>query len=228
MMTPSRWGLVLLAAGLVGLFLSLPLHFRPISLAHSKDLPSPTNRTIPGMGSAPQGIPAMNQPPVGNDKNLVRDLNPSGPPTTSLKELPPEIEVIEESFKYDPNGKRDPFRSFIKAVEVRAPTPGPESKSVLTRDKIFQPNENATTEGRAESITSVEADQFSLIGVIWEVKDPKAMLRSPSGKVYTVRQQSRVGRRNGYVGVIREGEVVLIEMSSDGRRPVSRLLTIAK
>ena len=247
----SRLGLVLIVAGGLALLYILPMQIRAISQAESKEsLPPPSDMPIPGMdnsqpppttGKAPPlpspppqsqpgsvGIPSESLPPPVFPPPGANGA--SGATAKALPELPPEIELGDETFKYDPTGRRDPFRSFLKVntpIEVvNTPPPTAEVKEVVTRDKLFQEQELGNS--KLESLTSLDSEQFSLVGILWEVKDPKAMLKTPTGKVFTVRQQTRLGRRNGYVAAIREGEVVVIEMSQDGRRPVSRLLTIAK
>jgi type IV pilus assembly protein PilP len=225
-MSPSRWGLFIIVSAILALIYLLPLHFKALPEAHSDQskLPAPTDMPIPGMPGQP---PA----PVNN---LQQVPAPTTAPTPNLEaqarvsELPPEIELGDETFKYDPSGKRDPFRSFLNTAVQETSGPIQDVKATLTRDKLFPNQEAQTFDNRSETLTNLETDQLNLIGVLWEVKDPKAMLRSPTGKVFTVRHQTRVGKKSGYVGAIREGEIVVIEMSQDGRRPVSKVLTIAK
>ena len=58
-----------------------------------------------------------------------------------------------------------------------------------------------------------DVSQFKLLGIIWQVKDPKAMVIDPGGRTHLIRRQTRIGRNNGFVAVIREGEVIIVEPS---------------
>lgn len=150
-------------------------------------------------------------------------------PGSPLLAVDPSIEVMEEGFRYDPSGKRDPFQSYIKA------TPAPDARPAVgqapageeagrpRRDQLFPDTGQGA---RAESLTNFDLNQLRLVGVLWDVNDPKAMVRTPSGKVYLLRRLTRIGINNGYVAAIREGEVVVIEMSGDGRTHNSRIIGI--
>ena len=46
---------------------------------------------------------------------------------------------------------------------------------------------------------------------MWDVKNPKAMFIDPNNTVHVIGVDERIGRNNGYVAVIREGEVVVVE-----------------
>ncbi|MEO0335779.1 MAG: pilus assembly protein PilP, partial [Pseudomonadota bacterium] len=58
-----------------------------------------------------------------------------------------------------------------------------------------------------------DLDQLNLLGIIWDISDPKAMFKDPNGEIHIVGLEERIGRKNGYIAVIREGEVVVVEAS---------------
>ncbi len=94
---------------------------------------------------------------------------------------------IIEDYTYDPRGKRDPFLPFER----------PPSSSVLL--------------GPLWPLQRFDLDQLKLVGIIWDVKSPKAMILDPSGKGYVVKVNERIGRNNGYIARIREGEIIIVE-----------------
>jgi Tfp pilus assembly protein PilP len=59
-----------------------------------------------------------------------------------------------------------------------------------------------------------ELEELKLVGIMWDVKAPKAMIIDPQGEVHVVGKDDRVGRKRGYVAVIREGEVVVVETTT--------------
>ena len=63
-----------------------------------------------------------------------------------------------------------------------------------------------------------ELGEFKLVGIMWDVRDPKAMFIDPENQVHVVGRDESIGKKNGYVAVIREGEVVVVESnrSKDG------------
>lgn len=124
--------------------------------------------------------------------------------------------VLTQDFIYDPTGKRDPFHPYVRVLEA----------TTAIRDNNTYAFLNST--GPREALETFDLVNMQLVGVLWDVNDPKALIRIPSGKVYTVRKRSRIGRNNGYVAAIREGEIVVIEVSIDGKTPSTRILSLQK
>ena len=75
-----------------------------------------------------------------------------------------------------------------------------------------------------------ELDELKLAGIMWDVKSPKAMIIDPQGEVHVIGKDDRIGRKRGYIAVIREGEVVVVETASfNGENTYSsRVLRIDK
>lgn len=99
-----------------------------------------------------------------------------------------ELESFLEPYIYDPKGRRDPFKPYVEAKPEETDVSGP-----------------------LLPLQQYDVDQLQLVGVIWNVNDPKAMFIDPKKQVHVVRRDERIGRKNGYVAVIREGEVVVVE-----------------
>lgn len=89
-------------------------------------------------------------------------------------------------FLYKPNGRRDPFVPYVK-IEVQNDV---NEQNPLERFNL---------------------GQLKLEGIMWDVAKPKAMILDPSGNVHVVGLNSKIGRNNGYIAVIREGELVVVE-----------------
>jgi type IV pilus assembly protein PilP len=62
-----------------------------------------------------------------------------------------------------------------------------------------------------EPLQRWEIERLQVVGILWDVRKPRAMVRDPDGTVYTVVKNSKIGRSEGFVAAIREGEVVVIE-----------------
>lgn len=111
-----------------------------------------------------------------------------------------------QAFEYELKNRRDPF-----SAPVEAPAKGVGLGPLLPLQRF-------------------ELDQLKLTAIIWDVARPKAMVRDPSGKVHIISRNDKLGRNNGYVAVIREGELVVIEpIEADGKKVLtSRLMKLAK
>jgi type IV pilus assembly protein PilP len=102
--------------------------------------------------------------------------------------LSSELESFLEPYIFDPKGRRDPFRPYAE---------GPVDEGEMA--------------GPLLPLQQYDLDQLRLVGIIWNVNEPKAMFVDPKSQIHIVRRDERIGRRNGYVAVIREGEVVVVE-----------------
>ncbi len=101
----------------------------------------------------------------------------------------PELQSYLEPFIYDMKDRRDPFQPYL---EVGASTEG-------------------DFEGPLLPLQRYDLDEIRLIGIIWDVRDPKAMFMDPNSQIHTLSRDERIGRNNGYIAKIREGEVVVVE-----------------
>ena len=90
--------------------------------------------------------------------------------------------------RYSSAGKRDPFRPFI--LELRPRRRRRENLSPLER---------------------VEVSQLKLVGIIWDIPEPRAMVEDAAGLGYVIKIGTPIGRNDGTVKVIAPKEVVIEE-----------------
>lgn len=151
--------------------------------------PTPAPTSTPG---APSGVPSDLPPPPP-------EATPAAP-TPGMQEepameatapQPPASPQPEQGgYVYDPTGKRDPFKPF---KEFRASKDGDRKKEIL------------------EPLQRWDLERLQIVGILWDVKTPRAMIKDPDGAVYTVVKNSKIGRNEGFVTAIREGELVILE-----------------
>ena len=121
--------------------------------------------------------------------------NPAPPPSDpkpapeSAKAVLEEVNGFLEPFIYDAKGRRDPFQPF---VEIRTSSEQPVLLTPLQR---------------------WELGEYKLVGIMWDIRFPKAMFLDPENQVHVVGRDESIGKKNGYIAVIREGEVVVVESS---------------
>ena len=106
---------------------------------------------------------------------------------------------LMDPFDYNPRGRRDPF---IQPIPDKPVDQGPIHGPLLPLQKY-------------------DLQQLRLVGIIWEVRKPQAMIKDPTGSTHLVGTNTRIGPRNGYIAVIREGEIVVVETQEQEGRLVS-------
>lgn len=106
---------------------------------------------------------------------------------------------IMDPFDYEQRGRRDPFVEPIPDRPVQA----------------------GTLRGPLLPLQKFDLSQLALVGIIWDVKHPKAMIKDPTGQTHIVGANTKVGPRNGYIAVIREGEMVVVETTEQEGKLVS-------
>ena len=102
----------------------------------------------------------------------------------------PEIAEQGEDtvFSYTSSRRRDPFRSVI-ASSVKRPQ----------------------VKGSLPPLQRIETSNMKLVGIITGVNGPRAMIKTPDGKGYTVRIGTRVGLNHGIIKKIRSGNIAIEE-----------------
>lgn len=137
----------------------------------------------PAAQSAQPGNPQMPPSQKGDASQP-----PAGGPAPSQSSGIAELEGFLEPFIYDMVNRRDPFLPYAE----------------------FQPAD----EGPARALTPAQRfaiEELRLVGVMWDIKEPKAMFMDPEAEVLVLGRDESIGNRNGYIAAIREGEVVVVE-----------------
>lgn len=145
-------------------------------------VPPPNGEQQQPAATVPEPVPPP--PSVPETQNQV----PVGDGATATN---PAMELTQsDEYVYDPTGKRDPFKIFKPSNGYR-----PAAKPIES----------------LEPLQRWELERLQVVGILWDVRTPRAMIKDPNGSVYTVMKNSKVGRNEGFIAAIREGEVVVIE-----------------
>ena len=220
----SRLGLGLFSLAVISLLAVFKLEFSAIAPAQSQTASKQPNTAAAVPPDSVNVLPST---------EVSKPIQTEYPVGTNPSVIDPQLRFNNEGFVYDPNSKRDPFKPYLKPIEVfkdqklAAPAPGKKvdpEKPYQSADMLFKGDGKV---GSGENLTNIDVEKLKLVGILWNVKEPKAMLSSGS-KVYLVKRRTKVGIRSGYIAAIREGEVVIIELSQDGRSPNTHVLTIQK
>ncbi len=131
---------------------------------------------------APAASGAPSTPPAGE---AAHDPLTTAQASSGISEL----EGFLEPFIYDIVNRRDPFQAYAEYVPVDE---GGPSRPVSPAQRF-------------------DLEQLILIGIMWDIKEPKAMFVDPEKEVLVLGRDESIGNRNGYIAAIREGEVVVVE-----------------
>lgn len=149
-------------------------------------VPPPPGANQPVNPNAPASAPNA-APPGGNGAALPGGAPPVDDPMSNSGIA--ELEGFLEPFIYDIVNRRDPFQAFAEFVQPE--DTGPQ--------RALSPAQRW------------DLEQLKLIGIMWDIKDPKAMFLDPEEEVMILGRDESIGNRNGYIAAIREGEVVVVE-----------------
>lgn len=163
----------------------------PMAVPPAGSIPTPT----PGPKAAPGPTPSAAPPAtVGN---AIKPQNTPAPTVDVMPDADMPVFQNHEGYSYDPTGRRDPFKPYGESQSTQAP-------DISTPERPSVP---------VEPLQMYDISQYRLLGIVWEVRDPKAMIMDPTGRTHMIRRQTRIGRNNGFVASIREGEVIVVEPS---------------
>ena len=96
--------------------------------------------------------------------------------------------AAQENYVYNPIGKRDPFRSFLAAGER-----GVEDETPRT------------------PLQRYEIDEYRLVGIIWGIDRPRALVEDPDNVGHVMEIGTYIGKNWGKVTQITSSEVVVTE-----------------
>jgi type IV pilus assembly protein PilP len=165
----------------------------------------PTEASLPTTETPQSTAPQFEAPPPA----MSLSEPPGGLPPRPVARPVPSVIPDGPAYVYDPSGRRDPFEAFGKSgqvvVDPAAPTPVVPTPAVLIPQNL----------GILTPLERYDLGELQLVGVMWDIRNPKAMVRDPIGKLHVVRKDTRIGRNNGFVAAVREGELVIVEPTTE-------------
>lgn len=144
--------------------------------------------TFSALAQNPAQNPTQNPPQV-----------PAGQPTTPPAVTQPILSPAAEQ-KNTGSFKRDPFRLPKYLIDKLTYKPPPV---VIVDDQAI--------DDRAEPIRRWPAKEYLLVGIIWEVKNPKGLVKDLQGRVHVVKLRDRLGNKEGIITAIKEGAITITE-----------------
>jgi len=109
----------------------------------------------------------------------------------SMEERTSAIQSVSEVRPpYDPAGKRDPFKPFIRLVDIPSAGPAPVVVPPIQRYSL---------------------DQFRISGIVWMGGKPQAMVVDPEGNTYFLGDGDRIGNKEGEIIEVRDNGLLVEE-----------------
>lgn len=134
-------------------------------------------------GQRPAGAPAV-KPRAQAPAQAARPSAPAPMPDG-------EVQLVAGDYTYDPEDKRDPFRSFV----------------------LDQAREQA--ERDVGPLEQFDISQLTVVAVVWDTQVPRALVADPSGRPYIVAEGAQVGKNEGRVIRIADDLVLVKETYVD-------------
>lgn len=97
--------------------------------------------------------------------------------------------ALAESYTYEKKGKRDPFQPYRHNAWVREDTQGP--------------------------LMAYELEQLSVVAVVWDTHNPRALIADPRGDTHVVKEGTPIGKNDGLVIHIGDNMVLVKETYVD-------------
>lgn len=169
-----------------------PKSVSPETVTSSQDGPSvppatemtlpPTKQTVPGEELSVEEAEASPETKTSQGEN---------PLESEESEKPPVLDVSTD-YRYEPIGKRDPFRPF--------------RDSKIGIGQIRQSNRPL------EPLEKHDVRALEVVAIIWGNEKPKALIQDPEKNIHPAVKGQRIGKNEGFIAEIREGEIVVVEL----------------
>ena len=182
-------------------FLVLSLLVRAMAQGALAPGQAPVTNTAatPQAAPVPPSTPTVQTPEASTTEQAApgatTQAQTQAPAPTNPELNDPLLEGFFEDLQYSPADKRDPYLPYF----------------VTLKQKLAQNIPSAPL----EPLQAYALSELKIVGIIWDVGRPKALVLDPSGKSHIVVENTKLGKDYGYVAAIREGEIIVVEPIQD-------------
>src|SRR5262245_63259734 len=169
-----------------------------------------TTEAVDRLLQAPGTIKKNLQDLTDTPKAKLQDAAAETKSTTTNSETPAIVEATPNQPSTQTVGRRDPFRPFTMNTRTHS-----------------RPRETLS------SLERYELGQLRLVGVVWHVKEPSAMIEDSAGLGYVVKVGTPIGPNDGKVKAIKPDQIIVEETYLDllggkKRREVNIKLSVGR
>jgi len=122
--------------------------------------------------------------PKPKKTKAVASKTAAGADTEEKAEAAPE-------FRYDPEGKPDPFKSYVRQL------------TAIQEADLSSP------------LQRFDLSQLAVTGIVWAAERPRALIEDPTGKGYVVQTGAAIGKNRGRIVHIGDNRVTVKETYVD-------------
>ena len=173
-------------------------------------------------GQAPRAEEPIHTP-SDQMKEAVGKLNKA--PATIGKSLQDLTDAAKAKLKQafggqsKPSDKNEQLDLDVPKKNLAAPPTPPSALKETGRDP-FRPmtlrtKAQARTRENLSPLERFDLSQLKLVGIIWDIKEPRALVEDSAGLGYVVKVGTPIGNNDGTIKAIRRNEVVVEEIYSD-------------
>lgn len=161
---------------------------------------APTQTTPVAPAPAAPSVGAKNEIPA-SPVDVAKPALPVPPPRPNVSPSSGILFKNTRSYVGElSNPDRDPFRKPLYILER-------EEQSLKSQNT----QEANRIDDKIESIRRWPLRDYRLVGVIWDVKNPKAMIVDPTNTMHLLKRNYRVGDKDGIISAISEGTITVIQ-----------------
>jgi type IV pilus assembly protein PilP len=102
----------------------------------------------------------------------------------------------------------DPKEQIVNDLLLGDRNPFMPPRYILEREYV-RPEEGI--DNKMEAIRRWPLYDYQIVGIIWDVRNPKAMVKDRNGNLHIVRRNNRIGNQEGIISDINEGEIIVVE-----------------
>ena len=125
-------------------------------------------------------------------KKATRTPKPAPAAVPTMVDPISGVEQVASDYRYDPTGKRDPFRSFI-----------------------WDRPDRLAPIAEAGPLEQFDLSQLEVVAVVWRTGNARALVEDPSGESYIIGEGAAIGKNQGRVMSIDDNTVVVKEIYVD-------------
>ena len=143
---------------------------------------------------------------AGKSSQQIKDSTSAQPASRFRKQ---EIKQEAPTERVDLN---TPIKSAVPKIDTRTlqdDSRDPFRPATLRKKVIARPRENLSP------LERFELNQLKIVGIVWDLNEPRAMVEDGAGLGYTIKRGAPIGANDGVVKAIHRNEIIVEEYYYD-------------
>jgi len=141
-------------------------------------------------------------PAVGKSLQQVKDSTPTKPTSRFRKQ---EFKPEESNERVDLNASIKSAQPQIVPRTLKDDSRDPFRPATLRKKVVARPRENLSP------LERFELNQLKIVGIVWDMNEPRAMVEDGTGLGYTIKRGAPIGTSDGVVKAIHRNEIIVEE-----------------